>query len=194
MNIAGNPVKFGKDSAVLNNIIFISGYLKLKFNIDFGEALKVTDDEISELLTIVYVDGGYASKDIAEKIFEPVAVKGRGILLASRETSNMELAGMVIIVPPDSKSIVRAKANECEMHLLGVKPVYRKHGLGKSLITNVIDFAEKNKWSKIILWTQRSMLEAQRLYESFGFLKTEEMTKNGVAFFVYERECISQTR
>jgi len=187
--VQGLGISLRIKSTVLNGVIIISGYLKLKFKIDSAEALKVTNDEISELLTIVYVDGGYTSKNIAEKIFEPIAVKGRGILFVSRETSSMKLAGMVIIVPPGSESIVRAKANECEMHLLGVKPAYRKHGLGKSLIANVIDFAGKNKWSKIILWTQRSMLEAQRLYESFGFLKTEEMTKNGVVFFVYEREC-----
>lgn len=33
------------------------------------------------------------------------------------------------------------------------------------------------------------MKEAQKLYESSGFVRTGEMTKNDIEFFVYERKC-----
>jgi GNAT superfamily N-acetyltransferase len=90
-------------------------------------------------------------------------------------------------VPPQSTAIVRAKENECEMHLLAVRPGYRGYGLGRMLVNRAIRFAEDNNWSKMILWTQRPMGEAQRLYESSGFVAVGEMTKSGIKFLVYER-------
>jgi hypothetical protein len=41
----------------------------------------------------------------------------------------------------------------------------------------------------MILWTQKPMKEAQNLYESSGFIRIGEMTRNGIVFFVYEKKC-----
>ena len=161
----------------------------MEFIIDSCENLKVSNEEISELLSQVYVQAGFTSPEIAETVFAPTKVRDRGILFASREVSKNEFCGMVIVVPPGSKAVVRAKENECEMHLLGVSPKYRGHGLGRKLVKRAIDFAEDSNWSNMILWTQTPMKEAQRLYESSGFIRTGEMTKNGIEFLVYERKC-----
>ena len=160
----------------------------MKFKIDASEAAEVTDEEISEILTLVYVESGYTSKEVAKKVFEPSLVRSRGRLIIAREELTMKLAGMVIVVPPNSIATVRAKSNECEIHLLGVKPTYRGCGLGRSLVTVAVSFAKESGWSKIILWTQKSMKEAQSLYESVGFIKTDEMHKNGIDFLVYEKK------
>ena len=159
----------------------------MKFIIEKLENLEISDEEISELLSQVYVQGGFTTATIAEKVFNPALVRKRGTLFAARETSTKEFAGMVIIVPPTSHAIVRAKENECEMHLLGVKPRFRGYGLGRELVTHAIEYSNRHNWSKIILWTQKPMKEAQKLYTSLGFLKTEEMNKNGIEFLVYER-------
>ena len=159
----------------------------MNFVIDTAENLNVSDDEIFDLLSQVYVQAGFTSAELAKTVFHPVKVKDRGVLFVSKELSENEFSGMVIVVPPKSKAIVRAEENECEMHLLGVSPKYRGHGLGRRLVRKAIDFATDSNWSKMILWTQRPMKEAQNLYESSGFVRTGEMTKNGVEFFVYER-------
>ena len=160
----------------------------MKFIIDSCENLKISNEEIFELLSQVYVQAGFTTPEVAETVFDPAKVRDRGILFASRELSKNEFSGMVIVVPPGSKAIVRAKENECEMHLLGVAPKHRGQGLGRKLVKRAIDFAEHSNWSKMILWTQKPMKEAQKLYESFGFIRTEEMNKNGIEFFVYERK------
>jgi ribosomal protein S18 acetylase RimI-like enzyme len=161
----------------------------MKFIIGSCESLNVSDEEIFVLLSQVYVQAGFTSAETAKTVFDPAKVRDRGILFASREASKNEFCGMVIVVPPNSKAIVRAKENECEMHLLGVNPGYRGHGLGRMLVNKTVEFAENNNWSKIILWTQKPMKEAQRLYESSGFIKAGEMTKSGIEFLVYERKC-----
>ena len=85
---------------------------------------------------------------------------------------------------------VRAKENECEMHLLAVAPKYRSCGPGRKLVKKALAYGEYEGWSKMILWTKRPMTEARRLYESFGFVKVDKMERNGIEFLVYERKCI----
>lgn len=160
----------------------------MEFKINRIENLYVSDDEIFELLSQVYVEGGFASADVAKTVFDPERVRARGSLIVAKETSEDAFSGMVIIVPHESHAAVRAKDNECEMHLLGVSPKYRGHGLGRMLVNNAVDFAIANEWSKMILWTQKPMKEAQAIYETSGFTRTGEMTRNGIDFFVYERE------
>lgn len=161
----------------------------MKFNIDTSDNLHVTDEEISTLLSRVYVQAGFTSADRAQTIFDPVAVRKRGTLFVSREELSNEFSGMVIVVPPESTAVIRAKSNECEMHLLGVMPDFRGNGLGRILVNKAIEYARKKKWSKMILWTQKPMKEAQLLYESAGFVRTGEMQRNGIDFIVYERDC-----
>lgn len=161
--------------------------LSLKFIIESHENLGILDEEISDLLFEVYVQGGFTTAEVAETVFKPTLVKKRGVLFAARETLTKEFSGMVIIVPPTSNAIVRAKENECEMHLLGVKPKFRGYGLGRELVDKAVKYSSQNNWSKIVLWTQKPMKEAQKLYEFFGFLHTDEMNKNGIEFLVYEK-------
>ena len=162
----------------------------MEFLIDQIGNLSVSDEGIFDLLSEVYVKAGFTTPQTAEIIFDPPKVKDRGILFVSREITGNEFSGMVIVVPPESKSVVRAKDNECEMHLLGVAPKYRGYGLGRELVKKAIDFAKCSNWSKMILWTQKPMKEAQELYASFGFIKTDEMTKKNIEFLVYEKNLI----
>ena len=159
----------------------------MKFTIEKLEDLEISDKEITDLLSLVYIKGGFTTAEVAKSIFNPVLVKKRGVIFAARETTTNEFSGMVIIVPPTSSAISLAQENECELHLLGVIPKFRGHGLGRELVAKTIEYSSENNWSKIILWTQKSMKEAQKLYESFGFLQSDEINRNGVEFFVYEK-------
>ena len=159
----------------------------MEFIIDNSKHLNVSDEEIFELLSQVYVLAGFTSAEMAKTVFDPLKVKQRGIMFASRAISSNEFCGMVIVVPPESSAIVRAKDNECEMHLLAVRPSYRGYGLGRKLVSKALEFAKEHHWSKMILWTQKPMHAAQTLYESSGFLRAGEMEKNGIEFLVYEK-------
>jgi len=157
----------------------------MEFEIGEATLLKVEDIELTGLLMNVYVAGGYTPADEAATLFEATAVRTRGLLIAAREKQNLNLAGIVIMVPPDSPARRLAQNNEAEIHLLGVNPLYRRHGLGRMLILSAIDKAKQNGYSKIILWTQISMVAAQKLYETTGFIHTGALKKNDRDFKVY---------
>ncbi len=160
----------------------------MEFEIDEAENLGVSDSELSELLTHVYVDGGFAMVNEAKALFEPSAVRQRGLLIGARDRKTSVLAGVVILVPPQSTARRLAQGNEVEMHLLGVKSDFRGYGLGKYLVTETITRAQKKGYSKMVLLTQESMKPAHLLYESVGFTHTKTLEKNGRIFLVYDRE------
>lgn len=160
---------------------------RFSFKIAAADRLEITDAEISDLLTQVYVSGGFTSPEEAISLFEPSAVRARGALIGAREEQHCKLVGLIIVVPPSSSAKRLAEDNEAELHLLGVRPEYRKHGLGCMLVDAAIENALQSGYSKLILWTQLSMDSAQRLYESAGFTHVSDMEKNGRAFKVYER-------
>jgi ribosomal protein S18 acetylase RimI-like enzyme len=159
----------------------------MEFEIAAAESREVTDQEISELLTRVYVADGFADPDEAASLFEPSAVRKRGILFAARESQSSKLAGMIILVPPGSPARRLAKENEAEIHLLGVYPEYRGHGLGRMLVQTAIQRANRDGYSKLVLWTQHSMNAAQSLYESMGFIHIDDMNRNSRDFKVYAK-------
>lgn len=161
---------------------------KMEFAIGSAELLNISDSEISELLAQVYVDGGFTEPELAVTLFAPDSVRKRGLLIGAREQGNATLAGMVILVPPESPARRLAQDNEAEMHLLGVKPDFRQCGLGKFLVQAAMDQAKQSGYAKIVLWTQKTMYAAQRLYESMGFVRIKAIHSNGRDFWLYERE------
>jgi len=159
----------------------------MEFEVATADSLAVTDPELSELLGQVYVTGGFTTREDAALLFEPSAVRNRGVLIGAREKHQSILAGIIIVVPPESPARRLATNNEGEIHLLAVKPEYRRHGLGRMLVEEAIARASQNGYSKLILWTQFTMDAAQRLYEATGFVQTNNMTRNGRDFRVYEK-------
>jgi ribosomal protein S18 acetylase RimI-like enzyme len=158
-----------------------------QFTIATADVLQIADHEISGLLMQVYIAGGFTTPVEAASLFEPSAVRKRGTLIGARDNRNSNLAGFIIVVPPDSPARKLAANNEGELHLLGVLPEYRGHGLGRRLIDASIDKANRLGYSKLILWTQLTMISAQRLYEAAGFQYIKDIERNGRKFKVYER-------
>jgi ribosomal protein S18 acetylase RimI-like enzyme len=58
---------------------------------------------------------------------------------------------------------------DCEMKRLFVRPQFRKTGLGKLLVDQIITEARAVGYQRMYLDTLPSMQSAQRLYESIGF-------------------------
>lgn len=158
----------------------------MDFEINSAHILDVADHEIRGLLNEVYVAGGFVTPEEALTLFEPAAVRNRGNIIAARNKQDSTLVGMLIVVPPDSAAKRLTKDNEAEIHLLGVAPEYQKQGVGRKLVEAAIEYARHQGYSKMILWTQLSMIAAQKLYEATGFKHVNDMTRNGRNFKVYE--------
>lgn len=158
----------------------------MTFEIGTAEALKIEDAEISDLLYEVYVSGGFTDATKAKKSFRPSLVRGRGLLLATREVESSRMVAMLVLVPASSSSSRFAKDGEAEIHLLGVRSMYRRQGLGKTLVQKAIEQAKLNGYTKLILWTRQIMKPAQNLYEGFEFTYVRNFVSNKRKFRLYE--------
>ncbi len=67
-----------------------------------------------------------------------------------------------------------------EMKRLYVRPSARGLGLGRSLVTRILDDAKAIGYSEVVLDTLPSMIEAQRLYEQFGFRDIDPYRPNPI--------------
>ena len=148
----------------------------------------VTDSELVALLNNSYVGGGFTTPERALTVFEPTSVRRRGQLIFARSQSDHALAGMVIVVTPDSAARRISESDEAELHLLAVDPVHQGCGLGKSLMTAALQSIHAKGFLKAVLWTQPSMIVAHRLYEKVGFVRSvsRDPTLDGIQFLAYE--------
>ena len=71
-------------------------------------------------------------------------------------------------------------ADRCEMKRLYVRPSARGTGLGRSLVTRLLEEAVSIGYREIVLDTLPSMTEAQQLYERFGFAETTAYRPNPI--------------
>jgi ribosomal protein S18 acetylase RimI-like enzyme len=111
---------------------------------------------------------------VAAQLFDPAAVRARGTLITVRGTARGPLLGMIILVPPGGAASQIAGDTEAEVHLLAVAPEARGRGLGRRLVETVVALARASGWRRLVLSTQESMREAQRLYAQAGFVRVPE--------------------
>ncbi len=149
----------------------------------------ITDSELVGLLTCTFVGGGFTSPERATTAFAPAAVRNRGKMIIARTQEDHALAGIVIVVLPNSPARRLADSDETELHLLAVDPLHHGRGLGKALINTALHSIHAQGFRKTVLWTQPSMLVAQRLYEKAGFVRAvaRDPVFDDIHFFAYEK-------
>jgi ribosomal protein S18 acetylase RimI-like enzyme len=85
------------------------------------------------------------------------------------------------LFPPDWAAIL----------LLAVAPEFRSRGIGKGLASACIDMARRDGACVIGLFTSELMIQAQRLYESLGFLRESEIARrNGLRYCRYRLDLV----
>ena len=72
------------------------------------------------------------------------------------------IIGTVALMPTKNKLVF-------ELTKMAVKPEYRNKGIGKKLLKKCIDYSKSNKYSSIILYSNKKLNNAIHLYRNFGF-------------------------
>jgi ribosomal protein S18 acetylase RimI-like enzyme len=130
--------------------------------------------DLETLLKAVYVDGGFTEPSLADSLFAAESVRSRGEVLVAQDPSG-GLLGAVIAVPSTSVARRLAGPGESEMQLLAVRADARGLGIGSALVDAAIESARRFGSSRMILWTQPSMTDAQRLYVRAGFVRVPSL-------------------
>jgi ribosomal protein S18 acetylase RimI-like enzyme len=87
-------------------------------------------------------------------------------------------AGCVAMKPLEPPSI-------CEMKRLYVRPAFRAHGLGRTLVAAIVAEGAAAGYDRIRLDTLPSMAKAQTLYRALGFREIPPYCENPVAGAVF---------
>ncbi|MBC7827507.1 MAG: GNAT family N-acetyltransferase [Chitinophagaceae bacterium] len=91
---------------------------------------------------------------------------------------NDEPAGCIGLAPME-------ETGYCEMKRLFVRPVYRKYGIGKTLVYKLIEFATGKGYQFMRLDTFKKLAAAIRLYETLDFYYIESYYHNPYPDVVY---------
>jgi GNAT superfamily N-acetyltransferase len=104
--------------------------------------------------------------DVADR-----ANEGAHVLVA--EDDDGRLVGSVTLVLDDGPYFEHdwGRDGDAGFRMLAADPIHRGHGVGRALIDACIDRAREAGRRRIVITTMPWMKEAQRLYESFGFVR-----------------------
>ena len=64
------------------------------------------------------------------------------------------------------------------MSLIAVDPKYRKRGIGKSLLEEVVEQSKSAGMERLVLEVRKSNMVAIKFYEKLGFVYIDKSSKN----------------
>ncbi|MGO5092472.1 GNAT family N-acetyltransferase [Clostridium sp. LCP25S3_F10] len=154
--------------------------------------MKIIDDSKKKIIEFKHITGQDMIEEIKQLFLEYTQSLKIDLAFQNFEEEFNTLPGkygppdgILILVLVDGKRagcIALRKISEdiCEMKRLYVRNDYRGLGIGKKLISMIIEEARKLKYSYIRLDTLPTMKKAQKLYISFGFYNIEPYVYNPI--------------
>lgn len=128
-----------------------------------------TDDypAIRDLTYAAYIAAGHidAESDYATTLTD-VPGRANGLYVAE---SGGQVVGSVNIALPASQMAELAYDNELEFRMLAVHPDYQGQGIGRALVTYVLELARNHGLDAVAITTMASMTAAQTMYQTMGF-------------------------
>jgi len=120
-----------------------------------------------------YVADGYLSpQSTYAPMLRALGADGRSLVLVA--VRDGRILGTVMLQGGPAPAETVAGPGEAEIRALAVVPEVRGSGLGRALLTSVIDRAAADGVRRLVLLTQPDMKAAHHLYETAGFTRLPE--------------------
>jgi len=131
--------------------------------------------EIGELRLAAYRADGFLAPDssYAPRLRE-LGSDGLGVVLVAADSDGSSALGTVMLQAWPNAGHVTQGPGEGEIRALAVRPGAQGAGVGRALLSAVIDRAVREGISHLLLFTQPDMKAAQHLYEEAGFRRLPE--------------------
>lgn len=128
--------------------------------------------EVGELRLAAYRADGYLSADstYAPRLRD-LGADGSGPVIVAVDGAAGGLLGTVMLQRWPYAGSVVAGPDEAEIRALAVRPAAQRGGVGRALLSAVIDRAVREGIRHLVLLTQPDMKAAHRLYEEAGFVR-----------------------
>ncbi|MCA9278417.1 MAG: GNAT family N-acetyltransferase [Phycisphaeraceae bacterium] len=143
-------------------------------------------EESIAILRETYVGGGYSTSERARSFYMRTNLEQHGTLFHA--IHNPRMMGVVLLLNETSALRQVSTENEGEFRLLAVSPEARGLGIGRALVTHCVDLERRRGSTSVVICTRPSMIAAQHLYESMGFVrlpKQDFVTDEGSERWVY---------
>ncbi len=100
------------------------------------------------------------------------------VLLSDCENSILGVGGYIFMAEYENAivgcfSLIPYKKNHFELGKMAVDPNYQGLRIGQQLLSFAIDFAKKNKWDAITLYSSTKLPTALHIYRKYGFKDIE---------------------
>ena len=100
------------------------------------------------------------------------------LILNNPKSKILDPGGHIIMVELNSKVIgtftfIKIEDSVFEFSKMTINSIYRGQGYGNSIMKYAISFAKKNKWKKIVLYSNTKLENSIHLYYKYGFLEVE---------------------
>jgi ribosomal protein S18 acetylase RimI-like enzyme len=130
-------------------------------------------DEVGDVRLAAYVADGYLSpQSTYAPMLRALGADGRSLVLVA--VRDGRILGTVMLQGGPAPAETVAGPGEAEIRALAVVPEVRGSGLGRALLTSVIDRAAADGVRRLVLLTQPDMKAAHHLYETAGFTRLPE--------------------
>lgn len=99
-------------------------------------------------------------------------------LLSDCENSILAIGGYIFMAAYENVivgcfSLIPYKENHYELGKMAVDPNYHGLKIGQQLLTFAIDFAKKNTWNAITLYSSTKLPTALHIYKKYGFIEVQ---------------------
>jgi ribosomal protein S18 acetylase RimI-like enzyme len=131
---------------------------------------------IGELTYDAYAADGLLANDsgYAEELRDAEHRAAHSELLVAVDEQG-RLLGTVTFCLPGSPYAELSHEGQAEFRMLAVSPAHRGRGVGSRLVRECLELAARHGASSVVISTKAQMHTAQRLYDRFGFQRSEQL-------------------